>query len=115
MKILKTVLTLLTVTLIMNSTSFAQKSKDASSGGDCVKQGTILIDAFYGFPYFNGTFLKAALTGTSYTVHNYNHFGGKFEYMISDKISLGAEVTYANATVRYLGNNSVNYYTAGVS
>src|ERR1035437_9422099 len=99
MKILKTLLTLVTATLLMNSTSFAQKSKDASSGGDCVKQGTILIDAFYGFPYFNGTILKAAykdsLGGNS--VHNLNHLGGRFEYLLSDKIGLGVEFTYADA------------------
>lgn len=114
MKNLKTVLATVTALLLLNSNSFAQKGQ--SSSGNCVEKGTILIDGFYGFPYFNGTLLKAAYRdslGNNNQVRNLNHFGGKFEIMLNDKIGVGLEGTWASATVRYMGNNGL-IYTAGI-
>ena len=109
MKKLKTILIAILAITSMNTASFAQ--------GNCVEKGTIIIDAFYGFPYFNGTLLKAAYTdsvGNSNQVKNLNHFGGKFEILLTDKIGVGIEGTYAMASVRYMGNNR-QIYTAGVN
>lgn len=92
----------------MNTASFAQ--------GNCIEKGTIIIDAFYGFPYFNGTLLKAAYLdslGNNNQVRNLNHFGGKFEIMLTDKMGVGLEGTWASATVRYKGNYG-QIYTAGI-
>lgn len=115
MKNLKAILATLISILFFNILSIAQKSQ---SSGNCVEQGTILIDAFYGFPYFNGTLLRAAYSSDSIqsgsTVHNYNQFGGKIEYMLNDKIGIGLEGTYALATVDYQANN-LQFYTAGIS
>jgi opacity protein-like surface antigen len=103
----------LALTLI-STASFAQKG----SSGNSVQQGTILIDATYGFPYVNGTLIKAAYSSDSLggtgVARNYNHFGGRIEYMVSDKISLGMEGTYALATVDYRGSN-LQTYRAGMS
>ncbi len=114
MKNLKTILFTVTTLLLFNSNLFAQK--DRSSGGNCVQQGTILIDAFYGFPYWNGTILKSEYSGTSYdntAVRNYNHVGGKVEFMINDHIGIGLEGTFARATVNYQRSN-LKYYTGGI-
>lgn len=114
MKNLKTVFATVTALLLLNSNSFAQKEQ--SSSGNCVEKGTILIDGFYGFPYFNGALLKAAYRdslGNNNQVRNLNHFGGKVEIMLSDKIGVGLEGTWASATVRYKGNNG-QIYTAGI-
>lgn len=114
MKNLKSVFATVTAILLLNSNSFAQKG--LSSSGNSVKKGTILIDAFYGFPYFNGTLLKAAYRdslGNNNQVSNLNHFGGKVEIMLSDKIGVGLEGTWASATARYKGNNG-QIYTAGI-
>jgi len=116
MKLQKIVFVTVVAILLVNATSFAQKGK--SSSGNCVAQGTILFDAFYGFPYFNGTLLKAAYASdsitTTSTIHNYNHFAcGKVEYMISDNIGLGLEFTYAKVTIRYQSSNSL-WYDGGI-
>lgn len=114
MKNLKTVFVVVTALLLLNSNSFAQKGQ--SSSGNCVEKGTILIDGFYGFPYINGTLLKAAYRdslGRNNQVRNLNHFGGKVEVMLTDKMGVGIEGTWASATVRYIGNNGL-IYTAGV-
>ena len=116
MKNLKIIWVIITALELISSSVFAQIVQSPS--GNCVKKGTFIIDAFYGFPYFNGALLKSAYSSNSVsisnTVHNYNQFGGKFEYMISDKIGVGIEGTYALVTVNYQANNLHNY-TAGIS
>jgi outer membrane protein W len=113
MKNYKKSLSAVLLVILISSISFAQRN---SSSGNCVQKGTILIDAFYGLPYFNGALIKAAYSADSLgaTAHNYNQFGAKVEYMVSDKIGVGLEGTYALATVDYRGNN-LHYYTAGMS
>lgn len=108
MKNLKTILLAMIAATFTTTSSMAQ--------GNCVEKGTVLIDAFYGFPYFNGTLLKAAYRdslGNNNQVRNLNHFGGKFEIMLSDKMGVGLEGTWASATVRYMGSYN-QIYTAGV-
>ncbi len=98
MKISKTILIAIMATMIISINSFAQKTGAANSG-NCVQQGTIIIDGFYGYPYFWGALIKN-LSGSS-NVHNLNHIGGKVEYMVSDKIGMGAVFTYANVNGDY--------------
>ncbi|MES2395452.1 MAG: outer membrane beta-barrel protein [Bacteroidota bacterium] len=99
MKNLKTVFAAVIVLLLLNSNSFAQKGQ--SSSGNCVEEGTIIIDAFYGYPYFNGAVLKALFSNTVGNVRNTNHLGAKVEYMVTDEIGLGVEFTYAHASISY--------------
>lgn len=103
MKKIKLIFVALTVLVFTHSKTQAQ---------NCVEKGTILIDAFYGYPYYNGTLLKALVNNSS-SVRNLNHIGGKVEYMISDKIGLGVEATYADVSITYLDSNV--QYKAGVS
>ncbi len=114
MKFLKTILVTVIVILFINSVSFAQKGQSSSN---CVGQGTILIDAFWGFPYINGTLLRAAYSSDSIamnrTIRNFGHFGGKVEFMVSDKIGLGFEFTYADAKIHYQSSNNL-WYTGGI-
>lgn len=99
-----------------HSHSSHKHSTRGHSSGNCIEQGTILIDAFYGGPYFNGALIKSAYSADSLnsTPHNYNQFGAKVEYLVNDKLGLGIEGTYALATVDYRGND-LKYYTAGMS
>lgn len=114
MKNSKKMLSAVFAVMLVSTISFAQKG----STGNCVQQGTVLIDAFYGFPYINGTLIKAAYSsdsiGGSSVARNYNQFGAKVEYMVSDKIGIGMEGTYALATVDYRGSN-LQTYRAGMS
>lgn len=97
---------LLIITLsIFTLNGFAQKKESIST--KAVKENSIIIEAYYGFPYWWGTLLTAtnnAAGGNSITdvkVKNTNHIGGRFEYMVSDKIGIGAEYTYADASATY--------------
>ncbi|MES2140760.1 MAG: outer membrane beta-barrel protein [Bacteroidota bacterium] len=112
MKNLKTVFAIVTALLLLNSNSFAQKAQ--TSSGNSVEEGTIIIDGFYGFPYFNGSALRALFSNTVGNVRNTNHLGAKVEYMVTDAIGLGVEFTYANATVSYR-DSLYRTYTAGIS
>jgi opacity protein-like surface antigen len=79
-------------TALCSCTAFAQD--------DCVSEGKMVIDAYYGYPYVVGAALKSASTGTDVSVSNTNHIGAKFEYMVSDKIGLGVDYTYARVTIK---------------
>ena len=106
MKTTKTLFAALIAIAFMNTTSFAQKGS-----GNCVSQGTVIIDPFYGYPYFNGAVLKG-LSDNPGKIKSYCE-GGSAEYLVSDKIGLGMEFTYANATTTYQ-DTSLLYYTAGL-
>jgi len=105
MRNLKIILIAAITTAFMNSHSFAQNS---------VNQGDIIVDGFYGYPYFNGALLKAVSVNTD-KVHNLNHLGGKVEYMVSEKVGLGVEFTYADASVKFQSDSTKLWYTAGIS
>ena len=115
MKISKTILFAFLASALMSTNSFAQNK--GGSSGNCVKQGDVIIDGFYGYPYLVGAVLKAAVNSTpqtSLTVHNFGTVGGKLEYMISDKVGIGAEFTYSNANAKYQDSINAPTYTAGV-
>jgi opacity protein-like surface antigen len=102
--------------LLVSTTSFGQardteKEKAAvkgmTGGGRVVKEGTILINVDYGFPFWLGSIVSnvnsssggAVVTGVS--VKNLNHICGKAEYMVTDKVSVGLEYTYAQVAFSY--------------
>lgn len=105
MKKLKLLLLTLTAFIFVNTQGRAQDN--------CVHEGSIIVDAFYGYPYYNGVLLKALATNSS-NISNTNHLGGKIEYMISDKIGLGVEATYADVSVNYVDSTN-RTYKAGIS
>lgn len=95
--------------LFTTLTSIAQtQGMKPLSTGKVVKQGTILIDGYYGLPFLLGSYLKglngsaggSVITGLS--TQNLNHIGGRFEYMLSEKFGMGLEYTYARVTVKYI-------------
>jgi len=87
------------------------KSKDEY----CVQKGKFIFDAFYGYPYVMGNYVKSNFVSNTNinnnspieSVRNWNHLGGKFEYMINDKIGIGLEYTYAAVDVKYKDDKSV--------
>jgi outer membrane protein W len=66
---------------------------------NCIKNGDFIIDASYGWPYFNAFFLSSSRSNQA--LRNTNHIGARGEYMISDNLGIGFEFTYADASVRY--------------
>lgn len=111
MKNLKVILLAFISTTMISTTVFAQKG---AASNQAVSQGNFIIDAFYGYPYFNGSLLQG-LSNHSDKVKSTGHIGGKFEYMVSDKIGIGAEFTWADASVKFQNDTTLIYYKAGVS
>lgn len=107
---MKNKLHLLFILSFIFNQAFSQKKEDT---GLCVNKDDIIIDAFYGAPYFMGSYVKSVFDNTKNassieSVRNLNHFGGKFEYMVSEKIGLGLEYTYAAVNVNYKVDKTVS-------
>lgn len=97
-----------------------QAQKKSMESEKCVSQGKFIIDVYYGYPYIMGNLIKEAnansnanATANGYyptddKIINYNHVGGKFEYMINDMIGMGVDYTYA----KVVDNYSRSYYTS---
>lgn len=103
MKKLNLIFAAMAVFVFVNSKTQAQ---------NCVEQGTVIFDAFYGYPYYNGVLLKA-LVNNANNVRNTNHLGGKVEFMVTDKIGLGVEATYADVSANYSYTDSLNQTYSG--
>ena len=86
---------------------------------NAIGEGVVLIEAYYGMPYIWGGVLKtyfndsAAYYGVRVTnMRNTNHLGIRGEFIISEKIGIGVEYTYANFFVEF--RDSYNVYQAGL-
>lgn len=70
-----------------------------------VEEGTILVDATYGFPNLFSAVVKTAYaddpTATNVKISSFGPSALKFEYLVSDKIGLGLEVGYANTALQF--------------
>jgi len=101
----KSILFLVGTFLFFNTASFAQKEQ---SSDKCIEEGAILFDAYYGFPYIMGVVIAEAnsASSTGNKIVNYNHLGGKFEFMVSDIVGVGFDYTYAKVTNHYSGTYS---------
>lgn len=95
-------------------TAKAQQNGDFANM-NTVKKGTIIVDGFYGWPYFNALLLRSVIGNTNLKYRNTNHIGIKAEYMISDNISLGGEFSYADAAIQYQTSTSGKFAEAGIT
>lgn len=99
------VITIAATLLYLHASAQGKKSSDK-----CVTQGTIILDAYYGYPYVMGSIIKDHSQSANITnekIINYNHIGGKAEYMVSDMVGMGVDYTFAKVTDTY-----VDSYTA---
>jgi hypothetical protein len=86
----------------VNTTNTVSKVNNAS-GRD---NGTVMLDGFYGFP--NAMFEK--WNSSTVTYNNYSHAknnslgpaGGRIEFMLSRRIGVGIEGSYAHTGISYL-------------
>jgi len=61
----------------------------------CVKKGNKIIDAFYGVTFNNyGASTSINYWPTPHNITNRYCVGGALEYLVNDKIGIGAEITY---------------------
>jgi len=110
--------------------------KPENTSKKCISEGSILVDAYYGFPNLYSTIFKDQIIslntkmattsnnyysiGTVTNVNNIGPLGGKMEYLLTEKFGLGFEFNYSNVNVsftrvaNYLGANPITYhYTYG--
>ena len=65
-----------------------------------IMQGNFIIDPYIGIPNWANSLLYGQYDGSSSTVSNYKtvggalSYGGRLEYMIADKVGIGADVNY---------------------
>lgn len=78
----------------------------------CVKKGNKIIDAFYGVTFNNyGAGYFNNYWPTPNNITNKYCIGGALEYLVNDKIGIGAEITYRllNGTVYDYRSDSLHY------
>ncbi len=77
----------------------------STANAQVVEEGTVLIDAYYGFPNLYTTTIKQAYASSggasNVKVGGIGPVGGKFEYLLADRIGLGLDVNYTNTYVSY--------------
>jgi opacity protein-like surface antigen len=80
----------------------------------CVKKGSVITEVYYGYPFLGTSILKAGYGNPEYfkSINSTNHLGFRFEVLVTEKIGLGMEGTYAEAVVHY-AKNGVDY-SAGI-
>ena len=65
-----------------------------------IMQGNFIIDPYIGVPNWANSLLYSQYDGSNTNVTNYKtigsalSYGGRFEYMIADKVGVGADVNY---------------------
>src|ERR1700739_1634791 len=86
---------------------------DANAQG--VQKGSVLVDAYYGFPNLfesilktdarniqngsNGTAASAAVGGV--TIYGLGPMGAKAEYLLTDKFGMGVDFNYSNVGIKF--------------
>ncbi|MHB8261003.1 MAG: outer membrane beta-barrel protein [Bacteroidia bacterium] len=82
-----------------------------NSNAQCVKQGDVLVDAYYGFPNLFKSILQAdanniqnstggAVAG-GLTIYGIGPMGAKAEYLLTDKFGMGIDFNYSNVGVKF--------------
>ena len=79
-----------------------------------VNQGNVMVDVFYGFPNLAKTLISNTVDDLDSTdnidIGGIGPVGGRFEYMISDKVGLGLEGNYSSASVTYNADSAGTTY-----
>ena len=105
-----------TENLIKDSPKNIQVETDLNSNY-CVKKGNKIIDAFYGVTFNNyGAGILNNYWPTHNNITNKYCIGGAFEYLVNDKIGIGAEITYRelSGSSDDYRNDSSSYYNPAI-
>lgn len=77
-----------------------------------VEKGTVLIDAYYGFPNLYSAVFRHAYSATDYTdykVAGSGPFGIRGEYLLTDKFGIGLDVGYNATKITFTDTYSDTY------
>lgn len=85
-----------------------------SANAQAVEQGNMIIDAYYGFPNLYTNVFKTAYansgTEIDLKIGGIGPVGGRFEYMVADKIGVGLDVGFNNSNITYFEDQGTNRY-----
>ncbi|PWL29442.1 MAG: hypothetical protein DCO96_06675 [Fluviicola sp. XM-24bin1] len=85
-----------------------------SANAQAVEQGNMIIDAYYGFPNLYTNVFKTAYansgTEIDLKIGGIGPVGGRFEYMVADKIGVGLDVGFNNSNITYFEDQGANRY-----
>lgn len=82
----------------------------------CIHQGTIINDNFYGFPNFGKTIYQSLEgEGTNFKATGYGPFGSRVEYMVADNFGIGIEFNMLGNGATFQDTVSVYQDTAWVT
>ncbi|MFA4851905.1 MAG: hypothetical protein WC868_09635 [Bacteroidales bacterium] len=98
---MKRILMILGLAFAFSSGSFSQ----------AVKEGTSIVDVTYGWPNLYTNIFKAAVdqaNSIGLSATGFGPIGIKYEYMVAEKVGIGCIFNYANSTVKYQLNQTVN-------
>lgn len=85
----------------------------------CVEEGNVIIDPYYGAPNFGKAFVKGLVTtGNNVTATGIGPLGIRAEYLLSDKFGIGVDFIYNTSGVEYtdsfwVDNNANGWPDAG--
>jgi hypothetical protein len=97
---------LLTASVAMSMVLGATNSAEAQA----VEQGDMITTAQYGFPNLWNLVIKSAYNSSEYTgfsIKGFGPVGVQFEFMVTDKISLGVKSNYSGTSISYIENQEV--------
>jgi opacity protein-like surface antigen len=101
-----------TVIAVMISAGFNQQTY-----AQAVEEGNIVLEGYYGFPNLYTSVFKAAYANTGseldLNVGGAGPFGFRFEYLVTDKIGLGLDVSLSSSSVNYNELGTVYNQTTG--
>ncbi len=70
-----------------------------------VEEGNVIVDLYYGFPNWYTSIFRTTYANSGSEVNlkvgGIGPLGGRFEYMVADKIGLGLDIGYSNSSVTY--------------
>lgn len=82
-----------------------------TANAQAVEEGTVLIDAYYGFPNLYGTTFKKAYANSDQqmdvNISSLGPVGLRGEYLVSDKIGIGLDLGFNNTKLNF---KEVSFY-----
>jgi len=76
-----------------------------------IEQGTFMIDTYYGFPNSTKSFYKLFEDSTNYRATGFGPIGMRVEYLVADKVGIGAEVNFVKGGSTYEFNGYTYEYS----
>ncbi|HIP35753.1 MAG TPA: hypothetical protein EYG85_02750 [Crocinitomix sp.] len=84
------------ITILMSALAL---SFGYNANAQAVSKGSILIDAYYGFPNFGSALLKQIDGVENAKITGVGPMGGRFEYMVADKFGIGIDFIYNSVNI----------------